>query len=385
LFHPSNISRKNTFKSKRSISTDNRSSTRLIYHQDQMHPNVKTLLLSGAQLTDAALERLLPSPDTLPHSIHRAMRHSTFAGGKRLRPILCMEAARMVAGTESYPEGVADLGAALEMLHTYSLIHDDLPALDNDDLRRGQPTCHVAFGEATAILAGDALQTLAFQTIAQLPAPPATVVAILKEISLAIGTGVGRVGDLETQLPPGMIGGQVMDIESEGVAPTAELVEAIHRAKTGALITTSIVSGGLFGVRQMRGSMGLAGATGRRSNEATTAAKAQFDLLQTALKEHHAATADTIARLRTFGEKAGLAFQIVDDVLDMTQSSEELGKTAGKDTASIKATWPAVYGIDQSLKDAEELIADAFAALEPFGEAATPLKSLAQYLVERKN
>jgi geranylgeranyl diphosphate synthase, type II len=309
-----------------------------------MHPNVKTLLSSGAQLTDAALERLLPSPDTLPHSIHRAMRHSTFAGGKRLRPILCMEAARMGAAGKDIPAGAADLGAALEMLHTYSLIHDDLPALDNDDLRRGQPTCHKVFGEAIAILAGDALQTLAFQTIAQLPAPPETVVSILKDISLAVGTGVG----LNSPLPPGMIGGQVVDIESEGTPPTAELVESIHRAKTGALITTSIVSGGLYG------------AAGNES-------------------------ADTIARLRTFGEKAGLAFQIVDDVLDMTQSSAELGKTAGKDTASIKATWPAVYGIDQSLQDAEQLIADAFEALAPFGEAATPLKSLAQYLVERKN
>jgi geranylgeranyl diphosphate synthase type II len=349
-----------------------------------MPSDVKTLLSSGVELTDRALERLLPSPDTLPHSIHRAMRHSVFAGGKRLRPILCMEAARMVAGTEAYPEGVADLGAALEMLHTYSLIHDDLPALDNDDLRRGKPTCHVVFGVATAILAGDALQTLAFQTIAALPTTPVTTVAILRQVSLAIGTGVGRVGDLDTQLPPGMIGGQVMDIESEGVAPTAELVEAIHRAKTGALITTSIVSGGLFGIRQMRGSMGLGGGAGRRGREAD-AATAQFDSLQAALKEHNAATADTIARLRTFGEKAGLAFQIVDDVLDMTQSSEELGKTAGKDTASIKATWPAVYGIEKSLKDAEELIADAFAALAPFGPAANPLKSLAQYLVERKN
>jgi geranylgeranyl diphosphate synthase type II len=309
-----------------------------------MPTNVKSLLQFGAQLTDAALERLLPSPDTLPHSIHRAMRHSTFAGGKRLRPILCMEAAKMVASTETYPEGVANLGAALEMLHTYSLIHDDLPALDNDDLRRGKPTCHVAFGEAIAILAGDALQTLAFQTVAQLPANPATVVAILKDISLAVGTGVGP----HSPLPPGMIGGQVVDIESEGTPPTAELVESIHRAKTGALITTSIVSGGIYG------------AAGNESE-------------------------DTIARLRIFGEKAGLAFQIVDDVLDMTQSSEELGKTAGKDTASIKATWPAIYGIPQSIKDAEELIADAFQALEPFGEAATPLKSLAQYLVERKN
>ena len=315
-----------------------------------MDSTVQNLLLSGAQLTDAALERLLPSPDTLPHSIHRAMRHSTFAGGKRLRPILCMEAARMVSGGKDIPEGAADLGAAIEMIHTYSLIHDDLPALDNDDLRRGQPTCHVVFGEAIAILAGDALQTLAFQTIAALPTPPATTVAILREVSLAIGTGVGP----NSPLPPGMIGGQVVDIESEGTPPTAELVESIHRAKTGALITTSIVSGGLYGL-------------GKNP------------------RAPHIDSDVWVHRLRTFGEKAGLAFQIVDDVLDMTQSSEELGKTAGKDTASIKATWPAVYGIDQSLKDAEQLIADAFEALAPFGEAATPLKSLAAYLVERKH
>jgi geranylgeranyl diphosphate synthase type II len=308
---------------------------------------IRSLLLSGAKLTDAALEQLLPSPDTLPHSIHRAMRHSVFAGGKRLRPILCMEAARMVAGGGELAAGVADLGAALEMLHTYSLIHDDLPALDNDDLRRGHPTCHVAFGEAIAILAGDALQTLAFQTIAQLPAPAASVVAILREVSIAVGSGVGRFGDLDTGLAPGMIGGQVVDIESEGVPPTADLVETIHRAKTGALITTAIVSGALYG------------------------------------SARHGLPENTLARIREFGEKAGLAFQIVDDILDMTQSSEELGKTAGKDTASVKATWPAVYGIERSRADADQLIADAFAALEPFGPAADSLKSLAQYLVDR--
>jgi geranylgeranyl diphosphate synthase type II len=310
-----------------------------------MDSTVQTLLISGAELTDAALERLLPAPDTLPHSIHRAMRHSTFAGGKRLRPILCMEAARMVSGKSDIPHGAADLGAALEMLHTYSLIHDDLPALDNDDLRRGQPTCHKVFGEAIAILAGDALQTLAFQTIASLPSTPATTVAILREVALAVGTGVGA----NSPLPPGMIGGQVVDIESEGKPPTANLVESIHRAKTGALITVSIVAGGLFGSSETKPST------------------------------------DTITRLRTFGEKAGLAFQIVDDVLDMTQDSAQLGKTAGKDTASIKATWPAIYGIERSLHDAEELIADAFAALAPFGPAAEPLKSLANYLVERKH
>jgi geranylgeranyl diphosphate synthase type II len=312
-----------------------------------MDSPVSSLLASGVTLTDAALERLLPSPDTLPHSIHRAMRHSVFAGGKRLRPILCMEAARMVAGDGELPAGVASLGAALEMLHTYSLIHDDLPALDNDDLRRGQPTCHVAFGEAIAILAGDALQTLAFQTIAQLPASPAAVVAILREVSIAVGTGIGRYGTIDTGLAPGMIGGQVVDIESEGVAPTADLVETIHRAKTGALITTAIVSGAIYG------------------------------------SSRHAMPGSTLARIREFGEKAGLAFQIVDDILDMTQSSEELGKTAGKDTASVKATWPAVYGIEQSRRDADQLIADAFAAVEPFGAAADPLKSLAQYLTTR--
>jgi geranylgeranyl diphosphate synthase, type II len=323
-----------------------------------MNPEVQALLTSGVTLTDAALERLLPSATTEPHSIHRAMRHSTFAGGKRLRPILCMEAARMVAGTGQIPEGAADLGAAIEMAHTYSLIHDDLPALDNDDLRRGQPTCHVAFGEAIAILAGDALQNLAFQAISNLPAPPATVVAILHDFALAIGTGVGS----PTALPPGMIGGQVVDIESEGHTPTPELVERIHRAKTGALITTSIVCGGLLGLATKSGAPGLDSETWVSTNLGHT---------------------DTLARLRTFGENAGLAFQIVDDILDMTQTSAELGKTAGKDTATDKATWPAIYGIEQSKKDAASLIADAFAALAPFGPAATPLKSLAQYLVDR--
>jgi len=308
-----------------------------------MTPDVQQLLKSGAALTDQALERLLPLPATQPHSIHRAMRHSTFAGGKRLRPILCMEAARMVTGAGELPAGATELGAALEMLHTYSLIHDDLPALDNDDLRRGKPTCHIAFGEATAILAGDALQTLAFQTIAHLACPAIATVAILRAVADAVSTGVGV--DLPGSLPYGMIGGQVMDIESEGVTPTAELVERIHRSKTGALITVAVVAGGH-----------LAGA-----NE------------------------EIIARLRTFGEKAGLAFQIVDDILDVTKDSVQLGKTAGKDTASDKATWPAIFGIQQSHHDAQELIDDAFAALEPFGPSAEPLKALASYLTTRQH
>jgi len=298
--------------------------------------DIHQMLHTGAELADAALERLLPSADTAPQSIHRAMRHSTFAGGKRLRPLLCMEAARMVASTGQIPAEAADLGAAIEMLHTYSLIHDDLPALDNDDLRRGKPTCHVVYGEAIAILAGDALQTLAFETLSRLRCPAAQAIDIVREVAIAVGTGVSSDR-------PGMIGGQVMDIESEHARPTAALVETIHRAKTGALITVSIVAGGIY-----------AGAS-----------------------------ADTIARLRSFGQKAGLAFQIVDDVLDMTVDSAQLGKTAGKDAATDKATWPAVFGIEQSQRDAARLIDEAFSQLAPFGPAADPLKALAAYLVER--
>ena len=300
---------------------------------DSMSPDVQQILRSGAERTDRALERLLPHADVAPASIHQGVRHSTFAGGKRLRPVLCMEAARMIRGDGELPDGVEDLGAAIEMLHTYSLVHDDLPALDNDDLRRGKPTCHVVFGEAIAILAGDALQTLAYQTLAGLRCGPAAAIAIVGEIARGTGT------------VEGMIGGQVMDIESEGKAPTAELVEAIHRAKTGALITASLVTGGLY-----------AGAD--RS---------------------------AVEHLRAFGERAGLAFQIVDDVLDVTESSEQLGKTAGKDTATVKATWPAVYGVEKSLRDARGLIDSAFAELDGFGAAAEPLKTVARYLVERKN
>ena len=328
-----------------------------------MPVDVQSILRSGAALTDAALERLLPAATIQPHSIHRAMRHSTFAGGKRLRPILTLEGARMTAfaarnerpapgsrdtdGAAGLPEGAADLGAAIEMLHTYSLIHDDLPALDNDDLRRGQPTCHVAFGEAIAILAGDALQTLAFGTIGNLPASAEVVVAVLREVSTAVGTGIGQMGERGTGLPPGMVGGQVVDIESEGTGPTAELVESIHRSKTGALITVSIVAGAIYG----------AGPDSLPARE--------------------------LALIRTFGEKAGLAFQIVDDILDVTQSSEHLGKTAGKDTATDKATWPAVFGLERSRHDASELIDDAFAALDSFGGRADSLKAVARYLVHR--
>jgi geranylgeranyl diphosphate synthase type II len=296
-----------------------------------MQIDTRALLESGAARTDEALERLLPAADRQPTSIHQAMRHSVFAGGKRLRPVLCLEAARMIAPAGDYPAGVEELGSALEMLHTYSLIHDDLPALDNDDLRRGKPTCHVVYGEAIAILAGDALQTQAYRTLAELRCPADRAIRIVKEIATATGT------------LDGMIGGQVLDLEGETKKATAESVLAIHRAKTGALICVSLVSGGMY-------------AGGDE---------------------------DDLRRLEIFGRHAGLAFQIVDDILDMTQDSSQLGKTAGKDVASEKATWPAVHGMARSRSDAAQLIASAFAELEPYGERADPLKAVAHYLVER--
>src|SRR4249919_1035575 len=193
---------------------------------------LKQTLEQGREAADRALERLLPAVDQYPVSIHKAMRHSVFAGGKRLRPILCMEAGRMVEG--ALPKGIEDLGAALEMLHTYSLIHDDLPALDNDDLRRGRPTCHVVFGEAAAILAGDALQTQAYEIMARLKCPAEARVKIIEEVARGTGT------------VDGMIGGQVKDIESERIPADAATLEYIHRSKTGALITSSLVSGGIY-------------------------------------------------------------------------------------------------------------------------------------------
>jgi geranylgeranyl diphosphate synthase type II len=241
-----------------------------------------------------------------------------------------MEAARMIAG--SLADGVADLGAALEMLHTYSLIHDDLPALDNDDLRRGRPTCHKVFGDAVAILAGDALQTQAYEILARLKCPAEDRVRIIEEIARATGT------------VDGMIGGQVVDLEAEHSKPDADTLEYIHRSKTAALITASVVTGGLF-----------AGA------------------------EHSA-----VEKLRSFGQSIGLAFQIVDDILDLTQTSEQLGKTAGKDTAAEKSTYPALFGIEESRKKADKLIMTASAALEGFGTRAETMEALADYLVQRK-
>ena len=290
---------------------------------------LKETLEHGQHIIDQALEKLLPPAGQRPESIHQAMRHSVFAGGKRLRPILCMEAAHMVAG--SLPDGVEDLGAALEMLHTYSLIHDDLPALDNDDLRRGRPTCHKVFGDAIAILAGDALQTQAYEVLANLHCPTDARVQIIAEIARGTGT------------VEGMIGGQVVDLESERTPPDASTLEYIHRAKTAALITSSLVSGALY-----------AGA------------------------DDHG-----VARLRVFGQSVGLAFQIVDDILDVTQTSEQLGKTAGKDTAAEKVTYPSLYGLDESRRRADALVEAAFTAIAPYQERADTLKAVARYLVER--
>jgi geranylgeranyl diphosphate synthase type II len=246
------------------------------------------------RLVDAALDRLTPTESTPPETIHRAMRYSLFAGGKRIRPILCMQAAAAVS--DDAP-GVIDAACSLEMIHTYSLIHDDLPALDNDDFRRGKPTCHKVFGDAMAILAGDALFTLAIQTLVRIEGPDAArKVALIGELSFASGT------------VEGMIGGQVTDIEGERQPPTAELLDRIHRAKTGALLRASVRMGAI-----------CAGAT--------------------------EAELEAISR---YGEHAGLAFQIVDDILDVEESSEALGKTAGKDAAQGKITFPAVYGLDVS-------------------------------------
>lgn len=297
---------------------------------------LKQVLEQGRAAADAALEQLLPPAAEHPTSIHQAMRHSVFAGGKRLRPILCMEGGRMTTSASSsanLPTGIENLGAALEMLHTYSLIHDDLPALDNDDLRRGRPTCHKAFGEAIAILAGDALQTQAYEVLAQLHCPAEARVAIIREIAHATGT------------IDGMIGGQVVDLEAEHKKPDLATLEYMHRSKTAALITASVVSGGIY--------------AGARVEE--------------------------IERLRIYGQSIGLAFQIVDDVLDVTQTSEQLGKTAGKDTAAEKVTYPALFGIKESLRKADALVDRACSELDPFGERATTLKELARFLVARKN
>ncbi len=279
---------------------------------------------------DAALDRWVPPKDENPATIHGAMRYSLFAGGKRIRPLLAIAAAQAVSDA---PVGIESCACALEMIHTYSLIHDDLPALDNDDFRRGRPTCHKVYGDAMAILAGDALLTLAFEVLAKMEQADASKrIELVRELATASGT----VG--------GMIGGQVNDIEGEGKHPTAHLLESIHRAKTGALLRASVRMGAIY-----------AGAA-----------------------------ADQLAALTSFGEHIGLAFQIVDDILDVEQSSEALGKTAGKDAAQKKITFPAVYGIERSREMAEEKRLAAHLALQPFDDRAQRLRELADLVVRRQ-
>lgn len=278
---------------------------------------------------EKTLDLLLPFEGTFPPLIHRAMRYSVFAGGKRIRPILCLESARIF---ESDVTPALNAACAMEFIHTYSLIHDDLPALDNDDLRRGKPTCHKQFGEATAILAGDGLLTLAFQVLGATPAAPDRCLALLREVAAAAGT------------VNGMVGGQVADLEAEGKEVSPDMLEYIHRSKTAALIRASIVSGAI--------------CAGANDGE--------------------------IARLRRFGDQIGWAFQVIDDILDVEESSAALGKTVGKDLAQRKATYPSVYGLAKSHEIASDLAREAIEELARFAERAARLRELAEYLLLRR-
>jgi geranylgeranyl diphosphate synthase type II len=286
-------------------------------------------LAARRELVDRALERLLPPEDSPPASVHRAMRYSVMAGGKRLRPILVIAGAEAVGG---HAEAVMPTACALELIHTYSLIHDDLPAMDDDDYRRGRLTNHKVFGEAIAILAGDALLTLALEFIARGPGHPRVICEVVAAVAAAAGT-------------QGMVGGQVVDIESEGKAVTAETLEFIHRRKTAALIRVSLCAGAM-----------LAGGTA-----------AQVEAIGAA------------------GEDLGLAFQIVDDILDVEGSLAELGKTAGSDERKKKVTYPALYGLGVSREKARALIEHAKGALQPLGAGAEPLRALADFIIERRS
>jgi geranylgeranyl diphosphate synthase, type II len=291
--------------------------------------DIQKFMIETKNDVDQWLEQLLPAAGEVPETIHKAMRHSVFAGGKRVRPVMVVAAGESLDGNR---KTLLYLGACIEMIHTYSLIHDDLPALDNDDLRRGVPTCHKVFGEAMAILAGDALLTRSFQLLADLPqVSEGTRLDIIREISGAAGT------------IDGMIGGQVVDLESEAKPINHEVLEYIHRSKTGALLTACLRCGAL-------------------------AAGADPDQLQA---------------LTSYGRKTGLVFQIMDDILDVTSSSEQLGKTAGKDEKVKKATYPALHGIEASRDKARELVLSAISDIEILGTPAEPLRSLARFVFSR--
>jgi len=296
--------------------------------------DLKVYLKEKIALVDAALEQYLPKEEERPQSIHKAMRYSIFAGGKRVRPVLMLAACEAVGGQIDKAMPAA---CAMEMIHTYSLIHDDLPAMDDDDFRRGRPTNHKVFGEAIAILAGDGLLTEAFKLMSDprfaAGIDPATRLAVIHEIATCAGTY-------------GMVGGQVVDMESEG-KPGMDLptVQYIHTHKTGALIKASVVAGALLG-----------GADEKQR-----------------------------AAILRYGEAAGLAFQIADDILDIEGTTEEIGKDAGSDEARGKATYPAVMGLAAAKQEAQAMMDEAMLALEPLGAAAEPLRAIARYIVERKN
>jgi len=290
--------------------------------------DLKTYLAQRCQIIDAALDQLIPSAETRPVSLHKAMRHSVFAGGKRLRPILTLAAAEACGGSI---ENAMPSACAVECLHTYSLIHDDLPCMDDDDMRRGVPTCHIVFGEAIALLAGDALQALAFELTARTPATSRHATSSL------VSELARTAGSLH------LVGGQVADLEGEQKKLPLEDLRFVHEGKTAALLTTSIKLGAMSAD----------------------------------------ATAEQLQALHDFGMATGLAFQIIDDILDVTQTSEKLGKSAGKDVASEKSTYPALMGLDASRAEAHRLTTAAHDALTIFGEKGARLRELADYLLNR--
>lgn len=289
--------------------------------------NFKEIMKEQASFVDEALDQLLPAKEAYPPIIYEAMRYSLFSGGKRLRPILVLAAAEAVGGD---PKQCIDAACALEMIHTYSLVHDDLPAMDDDDYRRGRLTCHKVYGDDIAILAGDALLTLAFQVLAEMKGVPDKILEVIKEISIAAGT-------------MGMIGGQVVDMESEHKRIDAETLKYIHASKTGALYRAALRAGGILG----------------------------------------GAGQDELNALTTYAENLGLAFQITDDILDIEGDEKILGKPVGSDIRNEKSTYPSLYGLEQAKFMAREAVEKANGALDIFGDRAWLLKEICLYLLKR--
>jgi geranylgeranyl diphosphate synthase, type II len=295
--------------------------------------DLKAYLGERQQRVDQALARFLPAEDTLPANLHKAMRYSVFAGGKRIRPILMIAACEAAGGD---PVLVLPVACAMEMIHTYSLIHDDLPAMDDDDFRRGRPTNHKVFGEATAILAGDGLLTEAFVLLSNPELQSGIAPAVTREVIHTLARCAGSLG---------MVGGQVVDMESEGKGVDLPTLEYIHTHKTGALILAALQCGALIG----------------------------------------GASADAFQALSRYGEAAGLAFQVADDILDVIGDLTEIGKDVGSDQARGKATYVALLGLDGARERARELRDLAVAALEPLGAPAEPLRQIAHYIVNRSS